>query len=294
MPVPPWLRKCIIRALFLVHIPQELKTSTAFIMKPHKKHTWIDNATARVVLHIAMLATGCLLIIYQDAIQWLPPGELYYKEILVAAIAIFLLVLPVVSLGRFLKNQYALMQARQIQRQKADKRYSNALWLLCRRDDKQANALGLKEMVRMKQGGLIDPNRIDIITSAIDLAGASLNRADLQGAGLLDANLKDTSLKDTNLQGADLEDANLEGANLEGANLQDANLQRANLQGASLQGANLEGVKNLDPGMLRKAKNWREAKLDTTLRQQAEEADRAGEEQGEDGSLPGTMGLKNQ
>ena len=256
-------------------MPQESKTSTAFIMKPHKKHTWIDNAIARVVLHIAMLATGCLLIIYHDAIQWLPPGELYYKEIFVSAIAIILLVLPVVSLGRFLKNQYALMQARQIQRQKADKRYSNALWLLCRRDDKQSRALGLKEMVRMKQGGLIDPTRIDIITSAIDLAGASLNRADLQGVNLLDANLKGANLKDVNLKGANLEDANLKGADLEGANM--------------------EGVKNLDPAMLRKAKNWREAKLDPTLRQRTEEADMAaGEEPGEAGSLPGTMALKNQ
>ena len=255
-------------------MPQESKTSTAFIMKPHKKHTWTDNAATRVVLHIAMLATGCLLIIYQDAIQWLPLGKLYYNEILVAAIAIFLLVLPVVSLGRFLKNQYDLMQARQIQRQKNDERYSDAVRLLCRRDNKQSNALGLREMVRMKQGGLIDPTRIDIITSAIDLAGASLNGADLQGANLPDADLKGTDLKDADLEGA--------------------NLERANLEEADLKGANLEGVKNLDPGMLRKAKNWREAKLDTTLRQQAEEADRAGEEQGEDGSLPGTMGLKNQ
>ena len=231
-------------------------------MKSHKKHTWTDNATARVVLHIAMLATGCLLIIYHDAMQWLPLGKLHYSEILVAAIAIFLLTLPVISLGRFIRNQYALMQARQIQRQQTDRRYSNALHLLCKRDNKRSNALGLKELVRMKQGGLIDPRRIDIITSALDLAGASFNRANLQEANLLDANL----------QGANLQKANLEGANLEGAKL----------QGADLQGANLEGVKNLDPAMLRKAKNWREARLDPTLRQRTEEADRTGEEPGED------------
>ena len=263
-------------------------------MKPHKKHTWTDNATAKVVLHIAMLATGCLLIIYHDAIQWLPPGKLYYKEILVAAIAIFLLVLPVVSLGRFLRNQYALAQARQIQRQKTDIRYSNALWLLSNRDDKQSNAFGLKEMVRMKQGGLIDPKRIDIITSALDLAGASFNRADLQGANLLDADLKGANLKDTNLKGTNLKGAKLQEAELQEANLEKANLQKANLEGANLQGANLQGVKNLDPVMLRKAKNWREAILDADLRQRAEEADRADKEAGEDSPLPGTMDLKNQ
>ena len=256
------------------------KTSTAFIMKPHKKHSWTDNAVARIVLHIAMLATGCLLIIYHDAIQWLPPGKLHYKEILVAAIVIPLLILPVISLGRFLRNQYALMQARQIQQQQTDRRYSNALWLLCRRDNKQSNAFGLKEMVRLKRGGLIDPTRIDTVTASIDLAGASVNRADLQGAYIPDADLQGTNLQEANLKEANLEGANLEGAILQETDLKGAILKNANLQGADLQGANLEGVKNLDPAMLRKAKNWREAILDAHLRQQAEEADRAAGESG--------------
>ena len=249
-------------------------------MKPHNKHTWTDNTAAKVVLCIAILAIGYLLIIYHDAMQWLLLGKLYYKEIIVAAIVITLLLLPVVSIRRFLKDKNSsVWHYRQTLDYETDRKYTNALRLLCHRTDKLGNAIGLTEFIQLKQDGLVDPKYIDVVTVARDLSGAPLNGANLQGADLLDANLK----------GADLQEANLKDANL-----QEANLQEANLEGANLQGANLEKVKNLDPAMLRKAKNWREAKLDPTLRQRTEEADKESEEPGEAGSLPGTMALKNQ
>ena len=250
-------------------------------MKPHNKHTWTDNTAAKVVLYIAILAIGYLLTIYpHGAIQWLLLGKLYYKEIIVAAIVITLLLLPVVSIRRFLKDKnQSVWHYRQTLDYETGRKYTNALRLLYHRTDKLGNIIGLREFIQLGRDGLVDPKYIDVMTVALDLSGAPLNGANLQGANLLDANLK----------GADMQEANLEGANL-----QEADLKGANLEGADLQGANLEKVKNLDPGMLRKAKNWREAKLDTTLRQRTEEADKAGEEAGEDGSLPGTMGLKNQ
>ena len=259
-------------------------------MKPHKKHTWIDNAAARVVLCIAILAIGYLLIIYNDAIQWLLLGKLYYKEILVAAIVITLLLLPVVPIRKFFKNKdSSVWHYRQTLDYQTNRKYSTALSLLCDRNDKLGNALGLRNFIQLKQDGLVEPKYVDVMTVARNLSGAPLNRANLQGA-----NIKWINLQEANLQKANLQEANLQEANLQKANLQGADLKGATLQEADLKGANLEGVKNLDPAMLRKAKNWREAILDAHLRQQAEEADKAGEEAGEDSSLPGTMGLKNQ
>ena len=270
-------------------------------MEPHKKHIWIDNAAARIVLYIAILAIGYLLIIYlYDAIRWLLPVKLYFKEILVSAIVIPLLILPFISICRFLKDKNSFMQSKQILDYRTSRTYSNARYLLTIRNDKHANAIGLIELVRLKQGGLVDPARIDGMTVTQDLSEAPLDRANLQGANLRetslqeatlqDANLQEANLKWANLQGADLQGAKLHGADLQGANLLDvdlhgadlqkANLRGADLKGANLEGVNLEGVKNLEPGMLRKAKNWREARLDPTMRQQAEEADRADKEPG--------------
>ena len=262
-----------------VHIP-------ANPMKPYNKHTWTDNVAARVVLCIAILAIGYLLIIYHDAMQWLLLGKLYYKEILVAAIVIALLMLPVIPIRKFFKDKNSsVWHYRQTLDYQTNRKYSTALWLLCKRNDKLANALGLKNFIQLKQDGLVEPKHVDAMTVARNLSGAPLSRANLQGANIEEINMQEANLKEANLKEANLKEANLKGADLEGANLQEADLQ----------GANLEGVKNLDPGMLRKAKNWREAKLDPTLRQRTEEADMAaGEEPGEAGSLPGTMGLKNQ
>ena len=251
-------------------------------MKPHKKHIWIDNAAARIVLCIAMLAIGYLLIIYpRDSIQWLLLGKLYYKEILVSAIAIFLLTLPVVSIRKPIKDKNSSPQhCRQPLDYQTNRKYSTALQLLFQRNDKLANAIGLTDLIKLRQGGLVDPTRIDTMIVGLDLVGIPLNRANLQGANLQRIEFTGANLQDANLQEADLENANLQEADLENANLKGADLKDAKLQEANLEGANLEGVKNLDPGMLRKAKNWREAILDPTTRQQAEEADRADGEPG--------------
>ena len=235
-------------------------------MKPHKKHTWIDNAAARTVLCIAMLATGCLLIIYHDSVQWLLPVKLYYKEILVSAIVIPLLVLPIVSIRKFLKDKNSsAWHYRQTLDYQTNRKYTNALRLLCARDDKLANAIGLTDFIQLRQDGLVDPKYVDGMTVTRDLSEAPLDWANLQGANLREINLQEATLQDANLQEANLQRANLKGANLKGADLQEADLK----------GANLEGVKNLEPGMLRKAKNWREAILDPDLRRQTEEADQA-------------------
>ena len=258
-------------------------------MKPRKKHIWIDNVAARIVLYIAMLATGYLVIIYlHDAIQGLQPGKLYYEEILVSAIVITILALPVVSIRRFLRDKNSFRQSRRISQQHSEVRYTGALHLLFKRNNKQSNVLGLKELMRLRQEGLIDTTHIDTMTVELDLAGAPVNAANLQEANLPKANLRKANLRKANLRKANLEGANLEGANLEGTNLEGTNLEGANLEGTNLegtnlhetnlQGANLEGVKNLDPDMLRKAKNWREAILDPSLRQQIEQMENQGDQ----------------
>ena len=311
----------------------------------------MDMVPSRLVLYIGTLCVGYFLLQSFHEKTWLTFlvfAELEKNDVFNSAIAIFLLTFPVVTFNWLLKNRDTLSQSRQMRDQRNEGLFANALQLLFKENDKQANAAGLKELMRLRQSRFIDPVHIDLITatelnlkgillSAADLQeanlpeanlqkanlsranlyganlpeadmqevnlleanlqrvilqgtnlqganlkganlqGANLEEADLQGANLHGADLEGTNLLEANLQGANLQGANLQGANLEGVNLQGANLEGVNLQGADLQEANLEGVKNPDPGMLRKAKNWREAILDTDLRQQAEEAGRAGQ-----------------
>ena len=74
---------------------------------------------------------------------------------------------------------------------------------------------------------------------AINLPGASLERADLEGANLEAANLIGANLQDANLTSANFYCAALAQANLRGANLTRANLQLATFIGTNLEGANL-------------------------------------------------------
>ena len=306
----------------------------------------VGMVLSRFVLYIAALCVGYFLLQSFHEKKWLTFlvfAELENNDVFNSAIAIFLLTFPVVTFNWLLKNKDTLSQSRQMREQQNEGLFANALQLLFKENDKQANSAGLKELMRLRQNRLIDPARVDLITAAelhleealldavdiqeatlpkanlrkaklqdaklqkadlsranleeANLSGANLQEAILQGANLKGAILRGASLEEANLKGAnlegsdlkgadlqeaDLQGANLEGAGLEGANLQGANLQGANLEGATLQeadlrGADLEGVKGLAPGMLRKAKNWREAILDADLRQQAEEADRAGQ-----------------
>ena len=299
---------------------------------------------SRFVLYIAALCVGYFLLQSFHEKKWLTFlvfAELEENDVFNSAIAIFLLTFPVVTFNWLLKNKDTLSQSRQMRDQQNEGLFTNALQLVFKENDKQANSVGLKELVRLRQNRLIDPARVDLVTTAeLDLKGVSLNAADLQevklpgaklqkaslpGANLYGANLQEADLQEVNLQeadlqgaklleaklqganlrgaklrGASLEEADLKGAklhgtdlkgvilqraNLQGANLQEANLrgadlrgtilQEANIQEADLKGASLLGAKGLTPGMIRQTINWREAILDTDLRQQAEEAGRA-------------------
>src|SRR5690606_32676024 len=82
---------------------------------------------------------------------------------------------------------------------------------------------------------------------AIDLSGASAQRADLPGAQLaralaLHVDFADATPGDSNLNGADLRKAQMTSARLEGADLQGSDFSGANLAGASLSGAQLGGA----------------------------------------------------
>ena len=277
--------------LSLVHLPQESKTVTAFIMKSQKKHTWIGNVAAIIVFYIVMLAVCYLLIIYlSDAIQWLLPDEYYNNNILASAIAVLLLMLPIVLYNWFIKIRSTPWRSILILDHRAKITYINAHRQLAKKNDKEANATALTDLVQLRQDGLVDPAHIDTMTAGLDLVGTSLKRANLQGANLQEANLQRATLRRADLQEAnlqratllraDLQGATLQGADLQGATLQMADLQEADMSEANLYEADLQDAKGLTPGMLRKAKNWRDAILDPTMRQQAEEADRADEEPG--------------
>ena len=264
----------------------------------------MDMVLSRFALYIGALCVGYLLLDAFHEKTWLAFlifAELENNDVFNSAIAIFLLTFPVVTFNWLLRNRDTLRQYRQTRDQQNEGLLTNSLQLLFKENDKQANAVGLKELVRLRQNRLIDPARVDLVTTAeLDLKGISLNAADLQEANLRGANLQKANLYGANLEGANLPKADLQEVNLQEADLSGANLQRAKLQGAKLRGAklrgasleeaelsgvklhgadlkgaNLEEVKNLDPGMLREAKNWHEAILDADLRQQAEEADRA-------------------
>ena len=244
----------------------------------------VDMVLSRFMLYIAALCAGYFLLELFYETTWLTFlifEELEGNNVFNSALAIFLLTFPVVTLNWLLKNRDTLRQSRQMQDQQNEGLFANALQLLFKENDKQANSAGLKELMRLRQNRFIDPVRIDLITAAkLYLEEALLDAVDIQEANLPGANLRKADLQGTNLQRADISRANLEEANLSEANLQKANLRGANLQGANLQevnlhGADLQRTKGLTPGMLRKAKNWREARLDPSLRQQAEAADRA-------------------
>jgi uncharacterized protein YjbI with pentapeptide repeats len=80
------------------------------------------------------------------------------------------------------------------------------------------------------------------ILSSAKLQNANLRGADLRKAWLLKAKLTYADLTDANFAYADLKNATLAEANLTGANLTGANLYNANLTSANLTGANLAGA----------------------------------------------------
>ena len=238
----------------------------------------IDMVLFRFLLYVVMLYAGYLLLQpFFESVRLnifsltLLEGNYLFDS----ALALFMFTFPVVTLNWLLRNRDTLRQSRQMLDQQNEGLFANALLLLFKENDKHANSTGLKELIRLRQNRFIDPARIDLITAELDLKEVSLNATNLQEANLREAKLQKASLSRAILRGANLLEANLQEANLKGADLQEADLQGANLPGADLQGANLQGAKGLTPGMLRKAKNWREAILDPDLRQQAEAADKA-------------------
>ena len=141
------------------------------------------------------------------------------------------------------------------------------LQLLFKTDDKDygkeynriANSVGLKELIKLRQTGAIEKERIDLITSSgleledvplhnANLSGADLSNANLMSANLMSANLSNAILRKINLstiildKETNLISANLSDADLCYANLSDANLLQADLSDADLRYANLNNV----------------------------------------------------
>ena len=83
--------------------------------------------------------------------------------------------------------------------------FSNALQRLFDKGNQTANILGLIELIKLRQAGVIDKELIDRATSSeLPLEGANLSGANLSGANLSGANLSGADLYHTNLRGADL------------------------------------------------------------------------------------------
>ena len=143
---------------------------------------------------------------------------------------------------------------------------ANGLTLLAS-DNVRARAVGLVQLLQLRNKERVYKDQIDIATPGTDLKGAYLARAGLQGAQLQGADLRGANLEHADLQEANLEGADLLGADLQGANLQKANLQKANLQEANLEGADLLGA-DLQGANLQKA-NLQEANLQNANLQEA-------------------------
>ena len=109
-----------------------------------------------------------------------------------------------------------------------------------------ARAVGLVQLLQLRNKEKVYKDQIDIATPGINLERARLMRADLQDAQLQGADLGGTNLEHANLQEANLEGADLLGADLQGANLQYAGLRNTKLQGADLRNAKLQGAQLQD------------------------------------------------
>ncbi len=206
---------------------------------------YIKAISVRIVLYIIAVAIGVLVLFYcHDPLHRYFVANLTSLEndnaIFVSALAIFLLTFPVVTLNWLLKNGDQLQQFEDTHQQQTETLFSNAVQLLFKQDDIQANSVGLKELIRLRQATEDDvlKRRIDLITkSGLELKGANLQEADLRKADLQNANLQRADLQEADLRKADLQGADLREADLQEADMYEANLQKVDLQGANLQGA---------------------------------------------------------
>ncbi len=194
--------------------------------------SYIQTIGVRVVLYIIAVVLGGLWVFYySNAIYCLIIDNVKYlndNAIFASAVAIFMLTLPVVTFNWWLKNHDQLQQFKDTRKQQeqnfeqirltkqqqeqnseqisltkqqqTETLFSNAVQLLFKQEDIQANSVGLKELIRLRQETedqkLI--KRIDLITSS----GLQLEKANLQ-----DANLRGAKLQKVNLQGAKLKGA---------------------------------------------------------------------------------------
>ncbi len=174
----------------------------------------------RILLYFVFVLSGLALFYYSNTIYCIVIDHVKYLDgnaIFASALAILLLTFSVVTFNWILKNHDQLQQFEDTKQQQTETLFSNALQLLFKQDDIQANSVGLKELIRLRQATEDDvlKKRIDLITSS----GLQLPGAKLQGA---------------NLQEADLREANLNGAYLQGANLQGAIMRLLDPQEGSL------------------------------------------------------------
>ena len=91
--------------------------------------------------------------------------------------------------------------------------FSNAIKLFLEKDNKEANAIGLKLLMELKHKGLFE-KQIDLMTQYKTYGDMNLSRADLSGANLQEAILSEIDLSRSNLLRAELIKKNLNGIKL--------------------------------------------------------------------------------
>ena len=119
--------------------------------------------------------------------------------------------------------------------------FSNALQLLFKENDKIANGVGLRDLVKLKQTGAIDGKRVDMITSG----GLKLNNVFLSDANLHGVNLKNADLSSADLSRANFEHTNLSDTNINSANLHGANFEHINLRNAVYNDETLASIEDI-------------------------------------------------
>lgn len=170
------------------------------------------------------------IVIGLPLLSKLLPGDLSTNEILQSTF-LFSLSALVYGLGLWIiRTHDTKKQFTDTFKQQSETLLSDATTLLCKdKPSSLSTALGLIELLRLKNTLFIDEKRIDSITSSglnlefnEYLKNADLRTADLRGAKLGAAHLRSAKLNGAKLGGASLDGTDLCGANLCGANLKDA------------------------------------------------------------------------
>lgn len=121
----------------------------------------------------------------------------------------------------------------------ADLTHIDLSWSIPRLPEGPLGQLPGKRLVAVSEGIIIAVEPSDAEKERVNLAGASLQRAQLLGANLSGALLEGANLREADLRKADLHAAILHGANLSSASLTEAKAWGADFTDADLSGADL-------------------------------------------------------